>query len=124
MARAPAGFGKSVQLQHWFEDAFARAGQAAWLTLDAGDNASERFLHALVDAIRYVRPGFGAALLTLLELNAKPGPRDAATLLINELAVRPEPLHVFLDEFHCIESSFVGEFLEFFFAMCQRPYRS
>lgn len=114
VARAPAGFGKSVQLQHWFEDAFARAGQAAWLTLDAGDNASERFLHALVDAIRYVRPGFGAALLTLLELNAKPGPRDAATLLINELAVRPEPLHVFLDEFHCIESSFVGEFLEFF----------
>lgn len=111
---APAAFGKSVQLHHWLEDVIASGGQAAWLTLDVGDNSPARFLRALVDAVRYVRPGFGAALSTLLELGAIPKPQDAATLLINEFTVRPERLHIFLDEFRYIESSFVTEFLDFF----------
>lgn len=112
--RAPAAFGKSIQLQHWREEVISCGGQTAWLTLDTGDNSSERFLRGLVDAIRYARPGFGAALLTIFDLSAIPGPRDTATLLINELAAQPQHLHIFLDEFHHIESPYINDFLEFF----------
>lgn len=114
VVRAPAAFGKTVLLQQWRDGIVSCGGQAAWFAADAGDNSPERFLRGFVDAIRYARPGFGTALLTIFDLGAVPRPRDAATLLINELAAQPQRLHVFLDEFHHIESPFIREFLEFF----------
>jgi LuxR family maltose regulon positive regulatory protein len=50
---APAGFGKTTLLSAWL----ARCErQAAWLSLDAGDNDPARFLTYLVAAVQTISP--------------------------------------------------------------------
>lgn len=104
IVRAPAGFGKTtVMLQH------ARRLQAAglahgWLNLDDADNDLARFLAHLEMAVARAAP-------------AADGPGAGGALgLIERIAASPCSFTLFLDDFECLRSSsvldFIGQVLE------------
>ncbi|MFT3799720.1 MAG: LuxR C-terminal-related transcriptional regulator [Burkholderiaceae bacterium] len=106
VVHAPAGFGKTtVMLQH------ARRLQAAglahgWLNLDDADNDLARFLAHWEAAVARAAPDA-----------ACPGAEGGGALgLIERIAASSRPFTLFLDDFECLRSSsvldFIGQVLE------------
>src|SRR5512146_2871300 len=56
LVSAPAGFGKTTLVSEWLR---LVKFQAAWMSLDEGDNDPARFLAYLIAALRRIQPGFG-----------------------------------------------------------------
>ncbi|XID94946.1 LuxR C-terminal-related transcriptional regulator [Paenibacillaceae bacterium WGS1546] len=101
---APAGFGKSVLLQQWAEQA---AEQPAWFSVDRSDNDIARFWHHTIRAIDFVRPGFkerAGDVARLFRLHPS-RPKAALSPLLSELRQLQRPLVVVLDDFHAITNS-------------------
>lgn len=97
---APAGFGKTTIINQWLA---WRGEQAAWLSLDAGDNQQQRFFTYLVAAIRRVVPEACPQLAAQLESEHIP-PRYLADLLLNDLAALPCGLTLVIDDYHVVNS--------------------
>jgi hypothetical protein len=75
LVEAPAGSGKTTLLAQW--QAAAGGGRVAWVSLDEGDNDPTRFWIYVVEALRTVEPGVGAAALEALRrpsADLLPGP--------------------------------------------------
>src|SRR5215467_13893909 len=84
---APAGFGKTTLLSAWL----ARCErQAAWLSLDAGDNDPARFLTYLVAAVQTISSPFVLILDDYHVLDAQPVDQ-ALTYLVEHL---PPQMHL------------------------------
>ncbi len=116
---APAGFGKTTLLAEWLAtvshkpDAPIRAEQAAWLSLDAGDNDPVQFLRYLVAALQTVAPEIGRATLVVLQAAQAP-PIDLLLLLLaNDLSALPNPCILVLDDYHVIDAPAVHQALTF-----------
>jgi LuxR family maltose regulon positive regulatory protein len=115
---APAGFGKTTLLSEWIHrrDAQAPPLQVAWLSLDEGDNDLTRFLAYLLSALQAGLHTAGqtideGALRGLLATLQSPNPIDhelVLTLLLNELAGRPERVVLVLDDYHAIDDASPG----------------
>jgi LuxR family maltose regulon positive regulatory protein len=100
---APAGFGKTTLVSSWLhrpgdEQGYSSApqlstypAQAAWLSLDEGDNDPARFLAYLVAALQTVQPDFGEAALAALQSQQPPALEAVLTALINDIASCPGP---------------------------------
>ena len=58
---APAGYGKSILSSRWLE-VRGLAEQAAWLSLDPGDDDPNQFLRYLAAALEPAAPGIAAAV--------------------------------------------------------------
>jgi LuxR family transcriptional regulator, maltose regulon positive regulatory protein len=58
---APIGSGKTTLLAQWYRHAAADR-RIAWLSLDEGDDESQRFFAGLIAAVRSVVPGFDARM--------------------------------------------------------------
>lgn len=119
MISAPAGFGKTSLLAEWLHQ---RGKPAAWVSLDAADNAPGTFIAYLLAAIEHARSGLIPE--TKLMVNA-PAPAPASAILatlVNELsAVDPsDPLILALDDFQFITSPEVRDALAFLLEHC--PY--
>lgn len=107
---APAGYGKTTLLGEW---AVQSERRLAWITLAAGDNDTERFLHYLVCALQTADAG-----LTNLDgilgarFSPKPMPLDAAlAILVNQLSLTAEQLVLVLDDYHHIENQEIHGFI-------------
>lgn len=98
---APAGFGKTTLLAQWLTQ---RANAACWLSLDAADNDTARFLAYLVAAMQRVVPELGEDLRAPLP----PSPEVVITTLINEVASLPRHIILVLDDYHVIASAEVN----------------
>ena len=61
---APAGFGKTTLMSDWINNSQLNA---AWLSLDNGDNDPIHFLTYLIAALQTINPGIGTTALNLLK---------------------------------------------------------
>jgi len=102
---APAGFGKTALLTDWVEQ---RTGEAAWLSLDPGDNEPVRFWCHVLAALDRVRPGLAARVSPLLGSPAA-SYEGVVTSIVNELAATTDSdnsvaVSLVFDDYHVIES--------------------
>jgi LuxR family maltose regulon positive regulatory protein len=102
---APAGYGKTALLAEWVRAKRDAGVQAAWLSLEEGENDPARFWTYLIAALQAVEPGLGQGALAVLQSTGSPlaSLRSEAILavLINELAAL-EGLLLVLDDYHLI----------------------
>lgn len=107
---APAGYGKTTLLSEW---AAQSAWQLAWITLDAGDNDTERFLTYLTSALQTAMPDpSGLEGLLGARFSLQPLPLDAIlAVLINQLSNSADRLVIVLDDYHLIENQEIHAFL-------------
>ena len=107
---APAGFGKTTLVTEWIA---SDERQAAWLSLDDGDNDVVRFLTYIVAALQTVEPGIGKEILSLLQ-SPQPPPIDSLlTPLLNQLALMPQDFVLVLDDYHVLDSQEIDTALTF-----------
>ena len=100
---APAGFGKTT-LMLQMRQRFQSSGIAtAWLTLDAADNDAGRFVAMLAAALSAVLPSVTPSDADALD-GTVDATRDLALRLLEQLAVHPAPLVLFLDDAYVLES--------------------
>src|SRR5688500_17678752 len=69
LVSAPAGFGKTTLVSAWVVGC---GRPVAWLSLDAGDSDSARFLTYLVAALQTIAPTLGAGVVGLLHAPQPP----------------------------------------------------
>lgn len=100
---APTGSGKTTLLVAAAARASQEQGRAvAWLTLDADDNESHRFMQALVAALQTLNPAFGERTLALLtDARQDQAPRLLIGALVNDMVeALPGPFVLVLDDLH------------------------
>ena len=112
LVEAPAGFGKTTLLAQW--QAAAGGGRVAWVSLDEGDNDPTRFWVYVVEALRTVEPGVGAAALDALRRPTADLYRAVLPGLLNELSRIGSPLVLVLDDHHLITNPTCHQSLIFF----------
>lgn len=106
LVHAPAGYGKTSLLSQWRDSIDPASAQVAWLTLERDDRDLKRFVKYLFLALRRDRDEEGAKAAIDLP------PRAALSAIVNELAERPLPVILILDDLHHAFSESVGQFLE------------
>lgn len=105
LVAAPAGYGKTTLVVDWIA---TDARQAAWVSLDAGDNDPGTFWQALATALHTVHPSASARALAVLRQPHPPAPAALLRVLLNDLAAHPapdpagRPLLLVLDDYHVI----------------------
>lgn len=107
---APAGFGKTTLVGEWVDRCHR---PVAWLSLDDEDSDPARFLMYVIAAVQGVAPEVGAGLQGVLISPQPPSPESILTVLINELAARPEELLLVLDDYHLINARPIDDALTF-----------
>ncbi len=116
---APAGSGKTTILAQWLaaphqgKAASGDAAAVAWLSLDPSDDNPATFLRYLVAALQVLAPTVGSAVLALACAPHPPPPATLLALLLNDLAVLPEPSILVLDDYHVITQPQIHELLGF-----------
>jgi LuxR family transcriptional regulator, maltose regulon positive regulatory protein len=112
LVEAPAGSGKTTLLAQW--QAVAGGGRVAWVSLDEGDNDPTRFWVYVVEAVRTVEPGVGAAALEALRRPSADLYRAVLPGLLNELSRIGSPLVLVLDDHHLVINPACHQTLGFF----------
>jgi LuxR family maltose regulon positive regulatory protein len=110
LVSAPAGFGKTTLVLAWIKE---NDHPAAWLSLDEADNDLVRFLTYLVAALQQVDERIGALLLGALQSPQLPAIEKVLTTLLNEIALRTDPLILVLDDYHLLTETAILEVMEF-----------
>jgi LuxR family transcriptional regulator, maltose regulon positive regulatory protein len=110
LVSAPAGFGKTTLVVDWLRQSGC---PAAWLSLEEADNDLPRFLAYLGAALRQVDEELGAPLRSTLENPQLPAVEKMLAGLLNEIAARPEPLLLVLDDYHVLAEAAILEGLGF-----------
>jgi LuxR family maltose regulon positive regulatory protein len=99
LVSAPAGFGKTTLLEQWLDQA---PHQAAWLSLDEGDDDLVVFLSYFIAAIQTLFPEACPTAHRLLAAPQTPALNYLTTTLINEMADLPETFLLVLDDYHFV----------------------
>jgi LuxR family maltose regulon positive regulatory protein len=107
---APAGFGKSTLVSEWLAGS---ERQAAWLSLEEGDNDPTRFLTYLIFALQTIAADFGEGVLGALQSPQPPPTESVLTSLLNEMAAVEDDLVLVLDDYHVIDTRPVDDALTF-----------
>ncbi len=109
---APPGFGKTTLLSEWHIGAGPDM-PLAWLSLDADDNATVRFLTYLIASLETLRTGIGRDSLALLQSLQAPSLKAVLTTLINSLSEVSPEFAVVLEDYHVIDAAPIHEGLAF-----------
>jgi LuxR family maltose regulon positive regulatory protein len=113
---APAGFGKTTLMSEWVHTVRAHRDaplQAAWLSLDEGDNDPVRFLTYLIAALQTVEGNVGNSALSALQ-SPQPPPIEALLApLINDIVAITGRIVLVLDDYHVIEAQAIHDTLTF-----------
>ena len=107
---ASAGFGKTTLISNWLASI---KRQAAWLSLDEGDNDPTRFLIYVVSALQTIAPNVGEGLLDILQSSQPPPIEAILTTLLNEIAAIADNFIFVLDDYHMLDSKTVDNALTF-----------
>jgi len=116
---APAGFGKTTIASEWILDIQRRKNlgevdyQICWLTLDEGDNHVGRFLRYLITDLQEATESVGQIPLEWLQMPMGDVKEPVLAGLTNEMATSLQPLLLFLDDYHVIDSPEVHRCVEF-----------
>jgi len=97
VVQAPPGFGKTSLLGQWRREYLARGAAVAWVNADGVDDL-QRFVHCLVQAVRFGcgRPGFGRLLLETM--GTRPGELEGVTAWLAEVAQTSLDMVLIVDE--------------------------
>ena len=121
---APAGFGKTTLVSTWIDTLQTGSDtllsnnlsptptQIAWLSLDGNDHVPARFLSYVIAALQRVDPHIGVSARSMLQASPLPVP-TLLTALLNDIAARPDPLVLVLDDYHVVDVQPIGEALAF-----------
>jgi LuxR family transcriptional regulator, maltose regulon positive regulatory protein len=109
LVAAPAGFGKTTLVAAWIKQFNL---PAAWLSLDDADNDLQRFLTYLTAALQIVDEGIGVPLLNALQSPQPPAMEKVMTALLNEAALRIDPLILVLDDYQQIAEPAIFKMME------------
>jgi LuxR family transcriptional regulator, maltose regulon positive regulatory protein len=109
---APAGSGKTSLLAQW--RATAGTGRVAWVSLDESDNDPTRLWTYVVEALRRVEPGVGAAALQALHRTSVDHERLVLPSLLNDLNGIGSPLVLVLDDYHLVTDAACHQTVTFF----------
>lgn len=106
----PAGFGKTTLLS----DFVTRFQQpVAWVSLDEGDNDTDRFWTYLITACQTILDGVGQGALELLS-TSQPFPDETIpTILINDFVTQSGSVVLVLDDYHEIQNQTIHASLQF-----------
>ncbi len=96
---APAGFGKTIALAGWLQDA---RRPWVWVSLDEHDSDLVSFTRVLVAALGTVVPRAGHQALALAAQTEHPSLSQLSALLADDLAGIDHELVIVLDDFHLI----------------------
>jgi LuxR family transcriptional regulator, maltose regulon positive regulatory protein len=112
---APAGFGKTTLAAAWIAAAkpSAASRQAAWLSIDDGDNDPVIFWSYVIAALQTQQAGVGQQALNALAAQGGELERKLA-FLINDLAQISHPCVLVLDDYHLIRNPSIHQSLAFF----------
>ena len=112
---APAGFGKTTLLIEWITQRRRQhPGECiAWLSLDAQDNDSSRFLTYIIAALRGADAEIGAEMTELVQRDQVLAMQPALTSLINDVARSGKEFILVLDDYHVIEEGPIHEAVTF-----------
>lgn len=100
LVSAPAGFGKSTLVSSWLAE---RGVQAAWLSLDEGDNDPVRFWTYLIAAIQTVHQEAGSEARQMISTPQLHSSEPEAISLINDISQFTDDLILVLDDYQVIE---------------------
>jgi LuxR family transcriptional regulator, maltose regulon positive regulatory protein len=109
---APTGFGKTTLLGQW--RMAAGGGRVAWVSVDEGDNDPARLWVYVVEALRTVEPGVGAAALAALQRPGADLDRSVLPSLLNDLHAVRSQLFLVLDDYHLVTNPACHQALGFF----------
>jgi LuxR family maltose regulon positive regulatory protein len=101
LVSAPAGFGKSTLVSGWLAESGV---QAAWLSLDQGDNDSVRFWTYLIAAIQTIHQETGVEARQIVSAPQLRSAEPVAISLINDISQLTHDVIVVLDDYHVIEA--------------------
>ena len=102
---APAGYGKSCLMTALFRGLSQQKKQTRWLSLDSYDNDVVRFASLILCALSGEHAINAAG--SNHGLDAGPGTQYLAAQIFERVMQLPEPLHLFLDDFHLISDACV-----------------
>ena len=109
LVSAPAGFGKTTVVADWVRES---GWNAAWVSLDEGDNEVSRFLSYLTLALREIGD-IGETALDALQASHATSVEAVLTGLLNEVATLPDDFIVVLDDYHIIVAQPVHDALDY-----------
>ena len=107
---APAGYGKTTLMLDLIN---AVSAVPAWLSLDEGDNDSQRFLVYLCAALKQAGIPLQGGLEALLQDTGFQAPDAIMTLLLGSMAAFDQKLLLVLDDYHVIHAPKVHSLMQF-----------
>lgn len=108
---ASAGYGKTTLIAAWLNK--KDDGEVAWLLLDDSDNDPRRFITYLIAAMQQIDASIGKATADMLQAPQPPPNEVLLSVLINEIAVVPNPFILVLDDYHVICTPLIHQQLAF-----------
>ena len=107
LVSAPAGYGKTTLVSNWLRESHVNA---AWLSLDEGDNDPRCFLQYLGAALETIVPALQIVPPTMQEIQQLPRGITINTV-INDVAGYATPFVLVLDDVHSIHTPAILEML-------------
>jgi LuxR family transcriptional regulator, maltose regulon positive regulatory protein len=115
---APAGYGKTTLLIHWISNLKKNSKTdhpiVCWLSLDDGDNETDRFLSYWIAAFEKENIGISHDIHTLLQAATLASAQAILTVLINDLEILGNPIYFVLDDYQFISNKTIHEGVTFF----------
>src|SRR6266536_6309336 len=113
LVSAPAGFGKTTLLSTWAKSHTAGNLHVAWVTLDEGDNAPQRFWAYVLTALDRCEPGTSAQALQRLYAPEESPLEEVLRALINRLSEATTPRTLILDDYQVINEPVIHHQLSY-----------
>jgi LuxR family maltose regulon positive regulatory protein len=109
---APAGYGKTTLVGEWIAHCGLRP-HAAWLSLDQSDNDPARFWTYVAAALRTVEEDIEEIPQSAFRSSHASSVESALTHLLNQLAGKPGPFVLILDDYHEVDAPAIHDALSF-----------
>jgi LuxR family maltose regulon positive regulatory protein len=103
---APAGFGKTTLIADWARTA---SMPVAWLSLEPGERAPNRFLSYLIHAFQQISPKTGQTALAMLHSGQALTEEAVLFSLLNDLSEIQQDFVIVLDDYHHVDGPDVNE---------------
>lgn len=109
---APAGYGKSTLMSQWHKNLSAQPGITCWLSLEPDEANETALLSYLINSLS--RANAISAVNARSQLANWSKNRETAVIaaLMNEIAEQPDPIVLFLDDYHTVDRPAIAKIME------------
>ncbi|WP_421989853.1 LuxR C-terminal-related transcriptional regulator [Qipengyuania sp.] len=110
---APAGFGKTTLLSHWYGAAEGAGNIAAWVTCDRADTDSYRFARHIVLALAQADRQLAKRLTPAGKVDLASDMGAAGISIVNAIETVGKPILLIVDDYHNAQGQDSNDFLSF-----------